>query len=374
MTRSYSTFNEMDASLFRDVLTRQGTTEAPAAASSGIMAPTRSPVPTARPRAPQTPRDIDVSPALDMAFLDTVAQQFSRSTDDPLNLANTIAPLPRPAQEVDLSEWEDMPPPPPIRPERDQTREALGGFIPISLSEPLENQEQINEYFENLRRMRPTMNPRRSQEAGSFLNRFIGEMASLEGLSGDDILGEQVPTYSYGITRATANRLGVSPEDYPDMRSFAADFATRYMEEQEQENPSFFENAPDGVRMGLHTYLWNRGSFYPGQRRALERGDTRGFIHELRDVINLTDNGVRYSSTGLSKRRAAEANMIGSSIEGWVPITEVRTSGTMQRPTFEWVDANGDVVETYTSNTPVHSSNADSFRSGSISVPQYNEE
>ncbi len=77
------------------------------------------------------------------------------------------------------------------------------------------------------------------------------------------------------------------------------------------------------------------------------------FIAEMKDAIHTQGN----SSSGLSMRRAKEANMIGENLDDWTPIYKVVVSGTRASPTFEWQTESGEIVETYTSDRSLHSGN-----------------
>jgi len=190
-----------------------------------------------------------------------------------------------------------------------------------------------------------------TSESTDITSDFVDEMERLEGLGGDTLLGDKKPTYAYGITEQKANEYGMKPEDYGNMREFAEAFAKRYMAEKEEMYSDIFAGKSNKEKIALHSYLYNAGKFYNGQIAALENNDMQGFIHELRDVVKSEGKAV----TGLSKRRAEEANMLGESIDGWKRIEEVRVRGTREKPIFDWVTEDGTVVETYESNVPLHS-------------------
>lgn len=208
-----------------------------------------------------------------------------------------------------------------------------------------------------------------AMEMDAYLDEFIPEMAELEGMGGDVVLGDMEPTYSFGITQAKANEYGMQPQDYNTMEEFARAFATRYRNEKKEAYPEIFTSDLDKeVERGLQSYLWNRGSFYRNQLRELREGDFNGFIDELKDVVNAADRenpGPSRPMSGLSKRRAAEANLIGRGIEGYTPIAEVETTGTLQNPIFIWRDAQGNELNRFTSSKPLHSMST----FGTIEVP-----
>ena len=207
-------------------------------------------------------------------------------------------------------------------------------------------------------------------EMDAYLDEFIPEMAALEGMGGDVVLGDLEPTYSYGITEAKATEYGMQPEDYDNMEDFARAFAARYRKEKQEMYPEVFTADLDkDVEKGLQSYLWNRGSFYPGQLGALSDGNLNGFIDELKDVVNAADTTTASNQSrpmsGLSKRRAAEANLVGRGIEGYVPVATVETTGTQQKPIFIWKDAQGNEVNRFVATKPLHSMST----MGEIAVP-----
>ena len=207
-------------------------------------------------------------------------------------------------------------------------------------------------------------------EMDAYLDEFIPEMAALEGMGGDVVLGDLEPTYSYGITEAKATEYGMQPEDYDNMEDFARAFAARYRKEKQEMYPEIFTADLDkDVEKGLQSYLWNRGSFYPGQLGALSDGNLNGFIDELKDVVNAADTTTARNQSrpmaGLSKRRAAEANLVGRGIEGYVPVATVETTGTQQNPIFIWKDARGNEVNRFAATKPLHSMST----MGEVAVP-----
>ena len=192
---------------------------------------------------------------------------------------------------------------------------------------------------------------------------FVEEMESLEGLKGDTLLGSKVPTYSYGVTEQKAKEFGMKPSDYGTMKEFAEAFSAKYMQEKYDIYKDYFDNVDKENHVAIHSYLYNAGKLYDGQKKALKNNDMRGFIHELRDVVYAGGSSV----TGLSKRRAAEANMIGKNLPNWTPIVEIVTTGTREKPVFNWVDAKGNIVETFQPKKPLHPKS----KMEPLAVPQY---
>tara|TARA_A200000159_G_C7329699_1_gene342433 strand:- start:487 stop:1728 length:1242 start_codon:yes stop_codon:yes gene_type:complete len=200
-------------------------------------------------------------------------------------------------------------------------------------------------------------------EMDAYLDTFIPEILEVEGLGGDTVLGDLEPTYDYGITVARANKYNMIPEDYDNMEDFARAFATEYRKDMEGLYPDVFTTDLDkNVELGLQSFLWNTGKFYTNQLRELRSNNLEGFIDEMKDTISAADpaagNEERVMS-GLSKRRAIEANIIGRAIRGYVPIATVETAGTRQTPIFIWKDAQGNELNRFEPTTrSLHSDNS----------------
>lgn len=134
MTRSYSTFSEIDPDLFRSIIegSRDTAPETTAQASSGIMSPSTRPQP--RPQGLGV-RSIDTTSAIEESLLGVVAQGLARNTDNPEQLANAVVPKPSRMETPRLSEFDGMVPVEQFL-RGDPTREALGsapvGPMPIS--------------------------------------------------------------------------------------------------------------------------------------------------------------------------------------------------------------------------------------------------
>lgn len=186
-----------------------------------------------------------------------------------------------------------------------------------------------------------------------FNSSVVDEMASLEGMGGDDL--SATPTYSYGITKEKADKYNLVPESFNTTREFADAFADKYIEEKYNANKSIFDNVDSKFHKPLMSYLWNAGSFGTNQRKALSKKnpDVRGFIKEMRDAIHSEG----FASSGLSARRAKEANLLGEGLADWEDIVKVEVSGTKEKPVFKWVTASGDVVEEFASNKNLHPNN-----------------
>lgn len=186
-----------------------------------------------------------------------------------------------------------------------------------------------------------------------FNSSVVDEMVSLEGMGGDDL--SATPTYSYGITKEKADEYNLVPSNFKTMREFADAFADKYIEEKYEANKSIFENVDKEFHKPLMSYLWNAGSFGRKQRAALSKKnpDVREFIKEMRDAIHSEG----FASSGLSARRAKEANLLGEGLANWEDIVKVEVSGTKEKPVFKWVTASGDVVEEFASGKNLHPNN-----------------
>jgi len=184
-----------------------------------------------------------------------------------------------------------------------------------------------------------------------FNKKLVDDLRILEGLDGDTLTG--IPTYSYGITEEKANEYGLKPSQFNTMEEFALAFSDKYVKEKKAANKEIFSTVDEKHHIALMSYLWNTGAFGPRQKEALKQNDMNEFISELRDAIHTQGK----SSSGLSMRRAKEANMIGENLDDWTPIHKVVVSGTRANPTFEWQTEAGEVVETYTSDRSLHSGN-----------------
>lgn len=186
-----------------------------------------------------------------------------------------------------------------------------------------------------------------------FNSSVVDEMVSLEGMGGDDL--SATPTYSYGITKEKADEYNLVPSNFKTMREFADAFADKYIEEKYEANKSIFENVDKEFHKPLMSYLWNAGSFGRKQRAALSKKnpDVREFIKEMRDAIHSEG----FASSGLSARRAKEANLLGEGLADWEDIVKVEVSGTKEKPVFKWVTASGDVVEEFASGKNLHPNN-----------------
>ena len=187
-----------------------------------------------------------------------------------------------------------------------------------------------------------------------FNDDLLEELVDLEGRGGDFL--SSTPTYDLGITEQKANEYDLDPDDYETFGDFAKDFTREYVDEKYEENKSIFSKVNSENHKALMSYLWNLGSFGRKQKAALKKNDMREFIAEMKDAIGSEG----FSSSGLSARRAKEANLIGENLDSWNPITKVTITGTRKNPTFTWEDADGNIVEQYSTTRKLHPANVPS--------------
>ncbi len=192
--------------------------------------------------------------------------------------------------------------------------------------------------------------------ASDFITSFVDRMAEAEGTE-DHQADEGQFTYAYGILPATARSYGISPDDYSNRREFAEAVYGRMNDQAREDYSGVFNGLSneDSIAV-LSTYI-NLGRLPTGVVDALS-GETKDFQaagRSLTNVIHFTNrqSGVKYSSKGVSARRAGEYNTLMAGQEGFSPVTQVQVTGTRQRPTFNWLDADGTVVETFTSSSPL---------------------
>jgi len=197
---------------------------------------------------------------------------------------------------------------------------------------------------------RPKARPS-SIEDKAFNSKLLDDLLKVEGMGGDKLTS--VPTYSFGITKEKADEYGLEPSQFKTMKEFATAFTDMYVKEKKTENSDVFNAVDEKDHIALMSYLWNTGSFGKLQKKALLNNDMEEFIHEMRDVVHAEG----HASSGLSARRAKEANLVGSSIKGWKEITEVKITGTRAKPTFEWLAGDGSVIETFSSTKSLHPGN-----------------
>ena len=195
--------------------------------------------------------------------------------------------------------------------------------------------------------------PVAEQVTSGFVSSFVDQMAEAEGTEDHQAVEGQF-TYAYGILPATARSYGIDPESYPNRREFAEAVYGKMNEQARTDYSEVFNGLSDSDSLSvLSTYI-NLGRLPSGVVDALS-GETKDFQaagRSLTNVIHFTNRqtGQKYSSKGVSARRASEYNTLMSGQEGFSPVTQVQVTGTRAKPTFNWLDASNNVVETFTSS------------------------
>ena len=190
----------------------------------------------------------------------------------------------------------------------------------------------------------------------TIITSFVDRMGELEGTEDHEAQEGQL-TYAYGILPATAESLGVNPEDYETRKEFAKGVYGKMRDNAKESYPAVFEGMNGEDQKSVLSLYINLGRLPTGVVNALS-GSDKDFLaagDSLLNVIHYTDRNTnkKYSSKGLSKRRASEWNSLMEGREGFRRVTSVEVTGNKKNPTFRWLDANGDVVRDYTSSNPL---------------------
>jgi len=190
----------------------------------------------------------------------------------------------------------------------------------------------------------------------TIITSFVDRMGELEGTEDHEAQEGQL-TYAYGILPATAESLGVNPEDYETRKEFAKVVYGKMRDNAKESYPDVFEGMNGEDQKSVLSLYINLGRLPTGVVNALS-GSDKDFLaagDSLLNVIHYTDRDTnkKYSSKGLSKRRASEWNTLMEGREGFRRVTSVEVTGNKKNPIFRWLDANGDVVRDYTSSNPL---------------------
>jgi peptidoglycan hydrolase-like protein with peptidoglycan-binding domain len=213
--------------------------------------------------------------------------------------------------------------------------------------------DQIAFFTSETEAMAEEETPVAEQVTSGFVSSFVDQMAEAEGTEDHQAVEGQF-TYAYGILPATARSYGIDPESYPNRREFAEAVYGKMNEQARTDYSEVFNGLSDSDSLSvLSTYI-NLGRLPSGVVDALS-GETKDFQaagRSLTNVIHFTNRqtGQKYSSKGVSARRASEYNTLMSGQEGFSPVTQVQVTGTRAKPTFNWLDASNNVVETFTSS------------------------
>jgi hypothetical protein len=195
----------------------------------------------------------------------------------------------------------------------------------------------------------------------TIVNSFVDMMGELEGTE-DHNAQEGQFTYAYGILPATAESLGVDPDDYDTRKEFATAVYGKMRDNAKESYPDVFGGMSGEDQKSVLSLYINLGRLPTGVVDALS-GDNKDFNaagDSLLNVIHYTDKNTKkkYSSKGLSKRRAAEWNRLMQGRDGFTRVTHVDVTGSKANPTFRWLDENNNVVREYTSSKALSPSNS----------------
>ena len=229
------------------------------------------------------------------------------------------------------------------------------GVLDQATQDRLDNltDDQIAFFTSETEAMAEEETPVAEQVTSGFVSSFVDQMAEAEGTEDHQAVEGQF-TYAYGILPATARSYGIDPESYPNRREFAEAVYGKMNEQARTDYSEVFNGLSDSDSLSvLSTYI-NLGRLPSGVVDALS-GETKDFQaagRSLTNVIHFTNRqtGQEYSSKGVSARRASEYNTLMSGQEGFSPVTQVQVTGTRAKPTFNWLDASNNVVETFTSS------------------------
>ena len=202
------------------------------------------------------------------------------------------------------------------------------------------------------------------QDAGgqdTFINSFVNEMATREGTT-DHMASEGQFTYAYGILPATASNYGIDPNQYSDRRQFAEAVYTKMYDQASSQYSDVFNGLTDEQKVGVLSLYINLGNLPNGVVNALS-GDTKDFEaagNSLASVIHYTNRqtGTKYASKGLAVRRASEYNILRAGDPSFSPITAVSVTGSRQRPVFNWLDSDNNVVISFASSRQLSPDNS----------------
>ena len=200
-----------------------------------------------------------------------------------------------------------------------------------------------------------------SRRFDNVIGSFVDLMGEREGTQ-DHTAQEGQFTYGYGILPSTAAHLGINADDYATRKEFATAVYGKMRSNAMTAYPDVFEGLKAEDQMSVLSLYINLGKLPTGVVNALS-GEDKDFTaagDSFVDVIHYEDKktGVMYASKGISKRRAAEWNAFMEGREGYREVVSVDVTGTKASPTFRWLDADGNVVKSFTSNHPLSPSNS----------------
>ena len=194
-----------------------------------------------------------------------------------------------------------------------------------------------------------------------FTNNFVELMGEREGTE-DHTASEGQFTYAYGILPATARSLGVDPNNYSSRKDFAKAVYGRMHQNAKEDYGDVFANMNGKDQQSVMSLYINLGRLPSGVVTALsgEEKDFASAADSLKGVIHYTNRNTntRYSSKGLSKRRAQEYNSLMEGREGFRRVTTVAVEGSQRNPEYVWYDENNEEVKRFASRHPLSPDNS----------------
>jgi len=197
-----------------------------------------------------------------------------------------------------------------------------------------------------------------------FASRFVDLMGEAEGTE-DHTASEGQFTYAYGILPATADALGVDPDDFETRREFANAVYGKMYENAKESYADVFDGMNLRDREAVMSLYINLGRLPSGVEDALSsrEKDIEGAADSLKSVVHYTvkkgaNKGTKYASKGLSKRRASEYNMLMRGREGFSEVAQVSVEGSKAEPIFVWKDAGGNEVKRFASSRALSPDNS----------------
>jgi hypothetical protein len=209
--------------------------------------------------------------------------------------------------------------------------------------------------------------------AVSFIRDFVDLMGDLESTE-DHVDSAGTTTLAYGILPTTAAGLGIDPTDYPDRKSFARAVYSKMYDEAKVKQAATFNAIPKdkhGSVMALYANVGEAGynkletvkghlenNNLPSAGTAL----TQIVLYSQRDddgkkVLDANGQPIMFASKGLSARRAKEYNILMAKEPGFKKVRTVTVSIKDNKPTFKWLDADRNVVKSYTAPAPLSADN-----------------
>ena len=197
-----------------------------------------------------------------------------------------------------------------------------------------------------------------------FASRFVDLMGEAEGTE-DHTASEGQFTYAYGILPATANAVGLNPDDFDTRREFATAVYGKMYDNAKERYSDVFNGMNLRDREAVMSLYINLGRLPSGVEAALSdrEKDIEGAADSLKGVVHYTvkkgaNKGTKYASKGLSKRRASEFNMLMNGRDDFSPVTTVSVEGSKAEPTFVWKDEDGNEVKRFSSSRALSPDNS----------------